>query len=266
MLVDRCTNGPLGEIFDHGCDAFSTVFVLIAYGIATDLGPTLGLFTLCCLGNFLFYAAHWQTLVSGVLNFGRFDVTEAQLFLISVHIWTGLFGAGLWNYELIEGFPIKYMMLASSTICSFGSFITSGNAATILTGGSGKNGATIADTSVLSPGIPVLLLSGMFWKLMTESPSQVFENNAVLFVLTMGLAFTKITNSLVIADSDLTTVMSRKRFSGQTPEMVKIDIMYVDIVESILSVLNYFHLFSPPSSLIERRTLKAAVNIVLHSV
>ena len=43
-----------------------------------------------------------------------------------------------------SGIPIKYMMLASSTLCSFGSFIASGNATTILTGGSGKNGATIA--------------------------------------------------------------------------------------------------------------------------
>ena len=33
----------------------------------------------------------------------RFDVTEAQLFLIGVQLWTGAFGAGLWNVHLYQG-------------------------------------------------------------------------------------------------------------------------------------------------------------------
>lgn len=193
------TNSPLGEIFDHGCDAFSTVFVIIAYGITTDLGPSLGFFWLCCCSNFLFYSAHWQTLVSGVLHFGKMDVTEAQMFLIGVQIWTGLFGPGIWNIELFSGVAIKHAMLLWSTIASFVSFSVSGNAAVILSGGCGKNGATIADTSVLSPGIPVLVISYMFYKVLSETTSGLFENNTVLFMMVTGLTFTKLTNELVIA-------------------------------------------------------------------
>ncbi|KAL5251941.1 hypothetical protein ACHWQZ_G014921 [Mnemiopsis leidyi] len=193
------TNNPLGELFDHGCDAFSTVFVIIAYGIATDLGPSYWFFYLCCVCNFMFYAAHWQTLVSGSLHFGQFDVTEAQIFLIGTQLWTGCFGAALWNIELVEGFQIKHAMLCLSTVCSCASFILSGNVATILTGGIGKNGATIADTSVLSPCIPILLLTGMFYKILAESDTLLYQENTILFLLTMGLAFTKVTNSLVVA-------------------------------------------------------------------
>ena len=35
LYIFSGTSTPLGELFDHGCDAFSTVFVIIAYGIAT---------------------------------------------------------------------------------------------------------------------------------------------------------------------------------------------------------------------------------------
>ena len=36
--------------------------------------------------------AHWQTYVTGQMKFGKFDVTEAQIAMISMMAVTGLLG------------------------------------------------------------------------------------------------------------------------------------------------------------------------------
>ncbi|NWS76441.1 CEPT1 ethanolaminephosphotransferase, partial [Crotophaga sulcirostris] len=69
----RRTNSstPLGELFDHGCDSLSTVFVVLGTCVAVQLGTNPDWMFFCCFaGTFMFYCAHWQTYVSGTLRFG----------------------------------------------------------------------------------------------------------------------------------------------------------------------------------------------------
>ena len=67
------SNTPLGELFDHGCDALSTFFVAItgvcALGLQDYPYALLG-FMLLVLELAFFY--HWQTYVCGVLHFKRY--------------------------------------------------------------------------------------------------------------------------------------------------------------------------------------------------
>lgn len=91
------TNSPLGELFDHGCDSISTVFVALAVCIAVKLGSYPGwMFFQCFVAITLFYCAHWQTYVSGTLRFGKFDVTEAQFSVMMIHIISAVFGSDIW--------------------------------------------------------------------------------------------------------------------------------------------------------------------------
>ena len=46
----------------------------------------------CFMASTLFYMAHWQTYVTGQMKFGKFDVTEAQIAMISMMAVTGLLG------------------------------------------------------------------------------------------------------------------------------------------------------------------------------
>jgi len=79
------TSSPLGELFDHGCDSLSTVFVSVASCCAVRLGLYPGWMLFQCLcASTLFYCAHWQTYVSGTLQFGYIDVTEGQLVVVAV--------------------------------------------------------------------------------------------------------------------------------------------------------------------------------------
>ena len=67
------SNSPLGELFDHGCDALSTFLVALtgvcAIGLQNHPYLLLG-FILLILELCFFY--HWQTYVCGVLHFKRY--------------------------------------------------------------------------------------------------------------------------------------------------------------------------------------------------
>ena len=66
------SNTPLGELFDHGCDAVSTYLVVVSGMSAIGLHEypdTMLVFIVLVLSLNFFY--HWQTYVSGVLYFKR---------------------------------------------------------------------------------------------------------------------------------------------------------------------------------------------------
>ena len=66
------SNTPLGELFDHGCDAISTFLAALsaicAIGIH-DYPYTMLLFVLVVMT--LVFCYHWQTYVCGTLHFKR---------------------------------------------------------------------------------------------------------------------------------------------------------------------------------------------------
>lgn len=194
------SSSPLGELFDHGCDALTIVFVVIGVCMMVELGSTPWLlFVECFATMFVYYSAHWQAYCSGIIHFSWFDVTEAQLLIILMHILTGLFGTSIWQAEILStGLPYKTIpavcsVVAALTVCA-GYFHV-----ILMRGGVGKNGSTIAGTSVLSPVFPIGILifcAYCFWK---TSATGIFEHHPVLFVLTYGMSACKLSNKLVIS-------------------------------------------------------------------
>ncbi|XP_068275366.1 choline/ethanolaminephosphotransferase 1 isoform X1 [Nyctibius grandis] len=213
----RRTNSstPLGELFDHGCDSLSTVFVVLGTCIAVQLGTNPDWMFFCCFaGTFMFYCAHWQTYVSGTLRFGIFDVTESVLCTVAIQLLTGTLGPWFWNYtfciHLTSGetcsvtskIPILNIQVKIfPALCTVAGTIFSctNYFGVIFTGGVGKNGSTIAGTSVLSPFLhigSVIVLAAMIYK---KSAVQLFERHPCLYILTFGFVSAKITNKLVVA-------------------------------------------------------------------
>ncbi|CAG5978131.1 unnamed protein product [Menidia menidia] len=298
------SSSPLGELFDHGCDSLSTVFVVLGTSIAVQLGTNPDWMFFCCFaGMFMFYCAHWQTYVSGTLRFGIFDITEVQICLAGIQMLTAAVGPCLWNMmvnllaaaawlsavrlhngcrparsqaeksdpqsatqkdaakwrrsvlrkqlqvqqRVVEEDSGKMMMMMMRmmmmccidvtevqifiiimyllaavggsafwqslipvlniqmkmlpAICTFlGAIFSCTNYfRVIFTGGVGKNGSTIAGTSVLSPVLhigSVIILAMMIYK---KSAVQLFEKHPCLYILAFGFVSAKITNKLVVA-------------------------------------------------------------------
>ncbi|XP_018316428.1 cholinephosphotransferase 1 isoform X2 [Mycetomoellerius zeteki] len=194
------TSTPLGELFDHGCDSISTVFVALSACIAVQLGyyPTW-MFFQCFCAMTLFYCAHWQTYVSGSLRFGKVDVTEAQFTIITIHLISAIFGPQIWMIEipmLGVGTFNNYVALASYAgyVHVFLEFCK-----VFESGGIGKNGSTIAGTSVLSPIIPFSFVVVPAFIIYRKSAEHVYENHPALYILAFGMVAAKVTNRLVVA-------------------------------------------------------------------
>ncbi|XP_015181816.1 PREDICTED: cholinephosphotransferase 1 isoform X2 [Polistes dominula] len=194
------TSTPLGELFDHGCDSISTVFVALSACIAVQLGyyPTW-MFFQCFCAMTLFYCAHWQTYVSGSLRFGKVDVTEAQFTIIAIHLISAIFGPRVWMMEIpMLGLgTLSSYVAAIFYVCYTHAFLQF--CKVFESGGIGKNGSTIAGTSVLSPIIPFSFVVVPAFIIYRKSAEHVYENHPALYILAFGMVAAKVTNRLVVA-------------------------------------------------------------------
>ncbi|KAG7270312.1 hypothetical protein CRUP_030212 [Coryphaenoides rupestris] len=124
--------------------------------------------------------------------------TEVQLAIMIMYLMTAFGGVGLWQATLpvlgmkLYAFPIVGIIGGAVYSC-YNYFHV------ILHGGVGKNGSTVADTSVLSPGLHIGLILTLAFIIFKKSSSQLFENHPCLYLLAFGLVIAKISNKLVVA-------------------------------------------------------------------
>ena len=115
-------SSPLGQIFDHGCDAVNLIFIIISScsGIGLRIGKTTSYTIIMMCGCFACaQLLEYQTniLVAGSKVFG---VTEAMLIVSITLILSGIFGTQIWDLEMTtympflktfkEECPLKYVV------------------------------------------------------------------------------------------------------------------------------------------------------------
>ncbi|XP_045118393.1 cholinephosphotransferase 1-like isoform X4 [Portunus trituberculatus] len=193
------TSSPLGELFDHGCDSLSTVFVSLGVCCSVRLGTLpYWMFFQCMMAVTLFYCAHWQTYVSGTLRFGMVDVTEAQFGVMAIHLISVIFGSDFWSlelpyleisvqYVLVWGILVFQLILGYLYMCD------------VPYSGAGKNGSTVAGTSVLSPVVPLIYILAPAVLIAWKSPENLYLQNPIVYLLTFGCVSARVTNRLVVA-------------------------------------------------------------------
>ncbi|XP_074602874.1 choline/ethanolaminephosphotransferase 1 bbc isoform X2 [Brevipalpus obovatus] len=244
------TSSPLGELFDHGCDSVSTLFVSLATCLIIQLGHYPGwMFYFVMMAVALFYIAHWQTYVSSLLRFGRFDVTEVQFIVMFFSLVTTLAGQEFWSYKL-PGLDVEMKIVFTfSTAIAHIVFIFQ-NLAVILAGGVGKNGSTVAGTSVLSPCIPLATVLVPALVIYQKSP-HLFEEHPCLYLITFGLVMAKVTNRLVVS------------------HMTKSEMAYSDSVligPAMLFLNQYFNNFLPEHFVLWLALICTVFDLIHYSV
>ena len=101
-------SSPLGQIFDHGCDAVNLIFIILSS--CSAVGLRIGKTTACVIVSMCtcFVAAQLIEYQSNILLAGSkfFGVTEAMLLVTLSSILTALFGVDIWNIELKDYIPM----------------------------------------------------------------------------------------------------------------------------------------------------------------
>jgi len=190
---------PLGELFDHGMDSISTVLVAQAISITMKLGELpWWMFFMCLSSYFTFYFSHWCSYVTGTLQFGLIDVTELQLSTIMCFFITSIAGQEFWSSKVFMfDFTLQHVVATCVFIGCIYSCFRFGKL--LFKGGCGRNGSTIADTGVLSPGINIFLV--IFFACCTAYRSEygILEKDPVLFLVFIGINSAKVTNRIIVA-------------------------------------------------------------------
>ncbi|KRZ75296.1 Choline/ethanolaminephosphotransferase 1 [Trichinella papuae] len=190
------TATPLGELFDHGCDSISQTFIVMQICMALQLGYyPIVVMLFWVSATLMFYCAHWQAYVSGMLRFGRFDVIEAQFCIMAICTVTSICGPEVWKNELF-GIELKILITALAALIAVIALYSP--LTVVFTGGVGKNGSTVADTSVLFPAVPLAAVVLPPMIIFCKSTSNAFLTHIVLYFIMFGIVSAKITCKLVI--------------------------------------------------------------------
>ncbi|TFK56424.1 Choline/ethanolaminephosphotransferase [Heliocybe sulcata] len=98
--------GPLGEMFDHGCDAINTTLEVILASRALNLGRSWWTVAsqIATLANF--YLTTWEEYHTGQLYLGVFSgPVEGILMIVVIFVISGFYGPAFWDTPVLSVIP-----------------------------------------------------------------------------------------------------------------------------------------------------------------
>lgn len=101
------TSGPLGELFDHGCDALNTTLGCLLVASALNLGLSWWTVASLVATQANFYVSTWEEFHTGTLFLSAFSgPVEGILLVVGVFIITGFKGPGFWDTGVLSFFGL----------------------------------------------------------------------------------------------------------------------------------------------------------------
>ncbi|GAA6019480.1 hypothetical protein JCM10207_001403 [Rhodosporidiobolus poonsookiae] len=111
------TSGPLGELFDHGCDALNTTLGCLLTASALNLGLSWWTVASLVATNANFYLTTWEEYHTGTLFLSAFSgPVEGILLVVAVFAVTGFKGPQFWDTGILSLFgfnPAAHPFLAN---------------------------------------------------------------------------------------------------------------------------------------------------------
>ncbi|ODV90723.1 hypothetical protein CANCADRAFT_20415, partial [Tortispora caseinolytica NRRL Y-17796] len=123
------SSSPLGELFDHGCDAINTTFGVIIFASTVGLGTGWKFFLVHygILSNF--YQSTWEEYYTGTLYLAFISgPVEGILMIIAIHAATGYYGPQIWKSvigDIAFGLPLPEYILNLTLVDAYIIFATS---------------------------------------------------------------------------------------------------------------------------------------------
>ncbi|KAL0478993.1 ethanolaminephosphotransferase [Acrasis kona] len=95
------SSSPLGELFDHGCDALGSLLQTMTIACVLQLGPGWWTFFFLALINFMFYMSIWEQYYTHVLHFHILaGPTEGEFVGMIVNLIGAVFGCNIFKENI----------------------------------------------------------------------------------------------------------------------------------------------------------------------
>ncbi|CAK9228192.1 unnamed protein product [Sphagnum troendelagicum] len=201
------SSSPLGELFDHGCDALTCAFETMAYASAAMTGKLS--FWFWVTAAILFYGATWESFFTDTLILPELNgPTEGLMVIYLAHFFTAIVGPTFWTLNCREALPgflgklpfIPDIAVNSFVLCfllPFAVLLTFGyNVLNVYKVVKRRKSSMLAALAMLLPFI-ALLAAVTLWGWL--SPSDIFRNQPHLVILGTGFAFGFLVGRLILA-------------------------------------------------------------------
>lgn len=212
------TQSPLGELFDHGCDAVNGTLFALNLATTMQIGSDHPIMAyLSMLAVILpFYIAVWEEYHTGTLVLGIINVTEAQVMGMLVFFVTGVFGTDIWlpTIAQVGGFDIR-----PSTIVVFGGlgggflailtafynvarYVQRGNSvqpASTNTGEINSDRQVIRVSEILLQLVNLVVLAVAGWIWAKYSPNDLHKTSPHLILATVGFLNSYLVGGFIVA-------------------------------------------------------------------
>lgn len=200
------SSSPLGELFDHGCDALTCVFESMAFASSVMSGRhTIWVWITAAVP---FYFATWESFFTNTLILPEINgPTEGLMLIYMLHFFTGFVGAEWWAQDCRQAIRVLYWVpfipdiplfdLVLYIMVIFGVLPTVGyNVYNVYKVVQARKGSMLLALAMLFPFFA--LLGGVFiWGML--SPSDVLGSQPHLLLVGTGFAFGYLVGRLILA-------------------------------------------------------------------
>ncbi|KAE9539407.1 hypothetical protein AGLY_004659 [Aphis glycines] len=242
------TSGPLGELFDHGLDSWTTVFIPTAlYSIFGRDDPNtiqpIRMYYICIMVFINFYLAHWEKYNTGVLYL-PWSYDFSMVGLVFFFGLTAFFGPEKWKMSLIGNYSFGHV---TEITFYFTTFITNIPVSiyNIYVSYRDKTGKNLSILEGSRPLIPLTVFVSLCLIWVKISPTNVLERDPRIFFMMSGAIFSNICCRLIVAQ------MSKTRCEAHNNLL------------SFMVVAILFSVFLPPIELI-CMYIMALISILTH--
>jgi ethanolaminephosphotransferase len=192
------SSSPMGQLFDHGCDATATILFTIP--VVSNMGMGLGMrgIWLFMLQAFPFFLGMWEEHHFHVFrsNIGYMGVTEGIVAVIAGHLATAVWGTGMWQasvatiggIELVGG---DVLLIFYTLTVAVG---TSSYLSNVLFGSLPGPQRTLAAFQLT----PILIVLGSaVWVMKSGGP--LADTHSLLVIVLMGVCCIHLCNQMIVA-------------------------------------------------------------------
>ena len=112
-------SSPLGQLFDHGCDALFAMMTGITLNHVFMIGnsPLLN-YTCILIAMYGFFICNWEESFTGVMRFGSVGLMESQFGLLFIDLVCGVFGHSILKSSFY-GLELRFLFLFIAGISCF---------------------------------------------------------------------------------------------------------------------------------------------------
>ncbi|KAF9592854.1 hypothetical protein IFM89_017819 [Coptis chinensis] len=200
------SSSPLGELFDHGCDALAVTFETLAFASTTMCGGDA--FWFWVISAIPFYGATWENFFTDTLTLPVVNgPTEGLMLIYMSHFFTTFVGAEWWIQDFGKSVPflswlpfiydiplykvVLFSMIAFAVVPTL-----SFNVYNVYKVVKARKGSMLLALAMLFP-LVVLVGGVLVWDYL--SPSELMVNYPFFIIIGTGLAFGFLVGRMILA-------------------------------------------------------------------